>query len=96
VKHDREIALALTGRDEMGRQSVPRLSPFTLIVCAARAGVRLRVVPPEFLTEDGEDVVVACPCGAKPRVASLQIVPCVCERYYFHGVNDVWSLGFGG
>lgn len=88
---------ALTGADDMGRQTLRRLSPFTLVGVAAQGGVRIRSVPAEFWSsdteEDGTEIgLVSCPCGAIPRLELLAIVDCECQRTYFHGVKEIWSL----
>jgi hypothetical protein len=88
---------ALTHINERGDAVLRPISPFTWVQVAVGAGVRLRMVPGEFwsrdVTDDGEPlVVIACPCGHDPKVQSLEIQSCACERTYFNGVNKVWAL----
>lgn len=94
---EQDKASALTGRDEYGRSVAHKISPFTWIGVSVTAGIKARVVPSEFwaadVTDDGVEIaVVACPCGHSPQVPVLELVACDCQRFYFHGSAEVWSL----
>jgi hypothetical protein len=88
---------ALTGGDDRAHSVLHGFSPFTWVGVALMSGMKCRMVPAEFwaqdVNEDGTVVaVVACPCREEPRVPELALVQCACQRCYFHGVKEVWSL----
>lgn len=92
-----EIRAALGKTDERGKGILAPISPFTWVGVAITAGVKGRVVPSEFwvqdVTDDGEEVaIVSCPCGHAPQVPPLELVECNCQRTYFNGLKEVWSL----
>lgn len=92
-----EQRAALDHLDEEHRPALHKISPFTWVGVALTAGMRSRTVPPEFWAKDVDEagvefVTIACPCGHEPRIPELQTVRCECERFYFYGINGVWSL----
>ena len=41
-----------------------------------------KLVPPEFWQLDGEQAVIACPCGAEPRIRPDGLTGCGCGRLF--------------
>lgn len=80
--------------DERGRQVLARWSPFVLIAAAMQGGVPGITVPEAFIDRNADDagVVVRCPCGHKPELPELTIIQCECQRAYFNGIKEIWSL----
>ena len=87
-------------RDRLGRKALHRLSPFTLLGVAATAGVRSRVVPPEYWraasdANTGEpQALIDCPCGHATAVPLAVLTDCECGRTFFYGGPQV--LVYGG
>jgi hypothetical protein len=60
-------------------------------------GVGIRLVPPDFWTLDGQNAIVACPCGETPAPLALgPMIECGCGRFFFFEGSDVWSFGSPG
>lgn len=56
-----------------------------------------RVVPPEFWSQDDRvSVIVACPCGAEPRVREAELTSCECPRTYVYTGEHVRVTGTPG
>lgn len=92
-----ELMAAIGGGDGRGESGLHRVSPFTWVGVAIGAGVKGRMVPSEFWSRDVADdgtgiVVIACPCGHEPHVPTLALRACECQRTYFNGEAEVWSL----
>jgi hypothetical protein len=77
-------------RDRLGRKTLHRLSPWTLLEAAAVAGVSFRVVPPEYwravsdVRTHDQRAMIDCPCGQATEAALAELAECACGRWFFY------------
>jgi hypothetical protein len=82
-------------RDRLGRKTLHRLSPWTLLAVAATAGVSFKVVPHEYwravsdVASHEQRALIDCPCGSATEVALADLAECACGRWFFYAGSAV-------
>lgn len=76
-------------------QREPRRLGFTIMARAVPGLARQFAEPPakrvpgEFWQLDGDEAVVACPCGVEPRIRIDGVLACTCGRLFVFDGDDV-------